>query len=85
GYLIWRFAIGTPSNFTKPDPNGGFWPDHEGAKSGIARMYLGGIIVPILIGCFLTVITFVIERLLTVTKASGTGNIAEFVRKVQFN
>ncbi|MBS1578329.1 MAG: MotA/TolQ/ExbB proton channel family protein [Bacteroidetes bacterium] len=85
GYVIWRFVIGSASNFTKPDANGGFWPDHEGAKSGFARMYLGGIIVPILIGCFLTVVVFVIERLLTVTKASGTGNIAEFVRKVQFN
>ncbi|MBS1591583.1 MAG: MotA/TolQ/ExbB proton channel family protein [Bacteroidetes bacterium] len=85
GYVIWRFVIGSASNFTKPDANGGFWPDHEGAKGGFARMYLGGIIVPILIGCFLTVVVFVIERLLTVTKASGTGNIAEFVRKVQFN
>ncbi|MBS1626772.1 MAG: MotA/TolQ/ExbB proton channel family protein [Bacteroidetes bacterium] len=85
GYVIWRFVIGSASNFTKPDANGGFWPDHEGAKGGFARMYLGGIIVPILIGCFLTVVVFVIERLLTVTKASGTGNIAEFVRKVQYS
>jgi biopolymer transport protein ExbB len=48
-------------------------------------MYLGGIIVPILIGCLLTVLTFVIERLLTVLKASGTGNNAEFIRKVQYH
>ncbi|MDE3236184.1 MAG: MotA/TolQ/ExbB proton channel family protein [Bacteroidota bacterium] len=85
GYIIWRFVIGNPSNFTKPDPNGGFWPDHEGAKGGLARMFLGGIIVPILIGLFLTVLTFVIERFLTVSKAAGTGNIAEFIRKVQFH
>ena len=85
GYTIWRFVIGSPSNFTKPDPNGGFWPDHEGAKGGLPRMYLGGIIVPILIGLFLTVLTFVIERFLTVSKAAGTGNIAEFIRKVQFH
>jgi biopolymer transport protein ExbB len=85
GYVIWRFVIGADSNFTKPDPSGGFWPSHDGAKSGFAKMYQGGIIVPLLIGCFLTVITFVIERLLTVVKASGTGNIAEFIRKVQFH
>ncbi len=85
GYIIWRFLIGSPSNFTKGKENGGFWPDREGPIGGVARMYLGGIIVPILIGCFLTVLTFVIERLLTVAKASGTGNIAEFIRKVQFN
>ena len=85
GYILWRFVIGASSNFTKPDLNGVFWPDHEGAKTNLSRMYLGGIIVPILIGCLLTVITFVIERLLTVKKAAGTGNIAEFIRRVQFN
>jgi len=85
GFLIWRFLIGADSNFTKPDLNGGFWPNHEGAKSAIARMYLGGIIVPILIGCLLTVLTFVVERFLTVTKATGSGNINEFIRKVQYH
>src|SRR6201986_2649932 len=85
GYLIWRFIIGADSNFTKPDPNGGFWPTQDGAKGGFAKMYEGGIIVPILIGALLTVITFVIERFLTITKATGTGNIAEFMRKVQYN
>ena len=85
GYIIWRFLIGNPDNFTKPDNSGGFWPNHEGAKSAIARMYLGGIIVPILIGCLLTVLTFVVERFLTVTKATGSGNINEFIRKVQYH
>jgi len=85
GYIIWRFLIGAADNFTHPDPNGGFWPNHEGAKSGLSKMYLGGIIVPILIGAFLTVLTFVIERFLTIQKATGTGNIAEFIRKVQYH
>jgi len=85
GYVIWRFLIGSPSNFTNPDPTGGFWPDHKGPKTSFSRMYEGGIIVPILIGCFLIVFTFVIERLLTVLKASGKGSIADFIRKVQYN
>lgn len=85
GYIIWRFVIGSDSNFTQPDKAGGFWPTHEGPKTSLARMYQGGIIVPILIGFFLTVVVFVIERLLTVTKAKGAGNISEFVRKVQFH
>jgi len=85
GYIIWRFVIGNGSNFDRPDPTGGFWPDHQGPKTALSRMYLGGIIVPILIGCFLTVLTFVIERFLTVSRASGTGNIAEFIRTVQYN
>ena len=85
GYCIWRFVLGNAANFTNPDPHGGFWPKHAGPKSGIFRMYEGGIIVPLLIGALLTVITFIIERMLTVSKASGTGNIAEFIRKVQYH
>ena len=84
GYTIWRFVIGAASNFTAPDPNGGFWPNHVGPKGSLARMYQGGIIVPVLIGCFLIVFTFVIERWLTVSKANGKGSNAEFIRKVQF-
>jgi biopolymer transport protein ExbB len=85
GYVIWRFWIGADSNFTAPDKNGGFWPDHKGPIGTFPRMYLGGIIVPILIGCFLTVLTFVIERFMTIAKATGTGSIGDFVRNVQFN
>lgn len=85
GYCIWRFVLGAPGNFTNPDQHGGFWPKHSGPKSGIFRMYEGGIIVPLLIGALLTVITFIVERMLTVSKASGTGNIAEFIRKVQYH
>jgi len=84
GYIIWRFVIGSPSNFTNPDPAGGFWPDHKGPKTSFSRMYDGGIIVPILIGLFLIVFTFVIERWLTVAKANGKGSNAEFIRKIQF-
>ena len=85
GYCIWRFILGNPDNFNKPDAGGGFWPKHEDAKTDLARMYIGGIIVPILIGALLTVITFVIERFMTIAKATGTGNIAEFIRKVQYH
>jgi biopolymer transport protein ExbB len=85
GYVIWRFILGDPSNFTQPDPAGGFWPHHQGPKGGLVRMYEGGIIVPLLLATFLTVVTFVIERLLTISKATGTGNIAEFIRKVQYH
>ncbi len=85
GYVLWRFVLGAEANFTQPDKAGGFWPNHQGPKGSLPKMYEGGIIVPILIGCFLIVITFCIERLLTVSKASGTGNIAEFIRRVQFH
>lgn len=85
GYLIWRFVLGNPENFTEGKANGGFWPERHGPITGLSRMYLGGIIVPILIGTFLTMLTFVIERFMTVSKAAGTGNNADFIRKVQYH
>jgi biopolymer transport protein ExbB len=48
-------------------------------------MYEGGIVVPVLIASFLTVVVFVIERFLTISKATGKGNIAEFIRRVQYH
>ena len=85
GYLIWRFILGNPDGFARPDSAGGFWPDHKGPKGAWYRMYEGGIIVPLLIGCFLMVVTFSIERFLTISKATGSGSISEFIRKVQYH
>ena len=85
GYLIWRFILGNPTNFDKTVSNGWFWPTYAGPHSALSKMYLGGIIVPILIGTFLTMLTFVIERFMTISKANGTGNNADFIRKVQYH
>ena len=85
GYFIWRFILGSGDNFSVGSENGGFWPEREAPKTALSKMYLGGIIVPILIGTLLTMITFVVERFMTISKASGTGNNNDFVRKVQFH
>jgi biopolymer transport protein ExbB len=85
GYLIWRFVLGNGDNFGKGGDNGGFWPEREEPKSALSKMYLGGIIVPVLIGTFLTMVTFVVERFLTISKASGSSSNADFVRKVQYH
>ncbi|AHF15622.1 MotA/TolQ/ExbB proton channel family protein [Niabella soli] len=85
GYCIWRYVIGADSGFAQPDPAGGFWPNHKGPKGAFHRIYEGGIIVPLLIGMLLMVIVFAIERFLTIAKALGTGNINNFVRKVQYH
>ncbi|MBX2925261.1 MAG: MotA/TolQ/ExbB proton channel family protein [Chitinophagaceae bacterium] len=85
GYLIWRFILGDASGFSKPDSAGGFWPKHHGPIGELNRMYEGGIVVPILLGMFLMVIVFSIERFLTIAKATGKGSISEFVRKVQYH
>jgi biopolymer transport protein ExbB len=85
GYIIWRFMMGAESGFKQPDTSGGFWPHHLGPKDAFHRIYEGGIIVPLLIGMLLMVIVFSIERFLTIRKALGKGNIADFIRKVQYH
>jgi biopolymer transport protein ExbB len=85
GFIFWRFILGDPGNFSNPDPAGGFWPNHKGPKGGLVKMYEGGIVVPILIANFLIVLVFAIERFMTISKATGSGNIAEFIRKVQYH
>ncbi len=84
GYVIWRYVLGNPNNFTDPDPNGGFWPSHHGPKDPLTRMYEGGIVVPFLLAGLFICLTFVIERALTLSKATGKGNINEFIRNVQY-
>ena len=87
GYCIWRFGLGNPANFGVPvvaGDEGWFWPGRHDPKSALSKMYLGGIIVPVLIGTFLTMATFAIERFMTIAKANGTGNNADFIRKVQY-
>ena len=80
GYSIWRFLMGGDSGFTEPDPAGGFWPHQVGPKDAFHRIYEGGIIVPLLLGMFLMVVVFSIERFLTVKRALGNGSIEEFIR-----
>jgi len=75
GIVVWKFVLGAAGNF-----------DAEGhPKNGniLGMMYKGGFIVPILIAILITIITFSIERFMTITRASGAGNAAAFVRSVK--
>lgn len=85
GYVIWRFILGDGANFGKGAENGGFWPERHEPKTALSKMYLGGIIVPILLGTFLTMLTFVVERFMSISKATGTKNNADFIRQVQYH
>lgn len=76
--------MGDPKGFAQPG-EGWFWPEHKQPKGAWHRIYEGGIIVPLLIGMFLMVITFSIERFMTISKALGRGSIADFIRKVQYH
>ena len=86
GYCLWRFVMGDQDAFVEKD--GGFWPDYKTLKNSgdsFHRIYTGGIIVPLLLGMLLMVITFSIERLMTISRALGKGSIADFIRKVQYH
>jgi biopolymer transport protein ExbB len=75
---IYLFVLGDASHFKDGDHAKG---PIDGDYYGI--VYKGGPIVPILMTCFLIVLVFTIERLITLGKASGTGSIDSFVRKIR--
>ncbi len=74
---IFHFVFGQASNFKDA-------LKHEPANFA-GTMYSGGWVVPILMATALTLICFVVERALTVVRAKGKVNNAEFVRKVQYH
>ena len=84
GYCIWRFIFGNENGF-EVKGKGFFWPKHDKPKGALNGIYMGGIIVPLLVGMLLMVIVFSIERYLTIRKALGNGSISDFIRKVQYH
>jgi biopolymer transport protein ExbB len=84
GYLIWRFILGNEKGF-EVKGQGWFWPKHDKPKDALSGIYMGGIIIPFLIGMFLMVLTFSIERYMTIRKALGSGSISDFIRKIQYH
>jgi biopolymer transport protein ExbB len=67
--LVYFFVMGNPQNFQGNNINNMPKP---GNYLGI--IYKGGIIVPVLMSILLMVITFSIERWITITKAKGKGS-----------
>ncbi|WEK19561.1 MAG: MotA/TolQ/ExbB proton channel family protein [Candidatus Pedobacter colombiensis] len=78
GICIYKFILGDAKNFI--DDNVENLPK-VGNYAGMA--YKGGVIVPILMGMFLMVIVFSIERFIVIGKATGKGSLDSFVKKVQ--
>lgn len=76
GICIWKYFLGDGSNFDDPDVK------HH-PKNMLGIVYSGGVIVPILITCFLITVVFSIERFITIGKASGKGNLDGFVGKIK--
>jgi biopolymer transport protein ExbB len=82
--LIFFFVLGNPANFNQELlKEGKHEPVEHGVGGYLGLIYMGGVIVPFLITGLLVVITFVIERFITLTQASGTGSVDTFVRNIK--
>ncbi len=75
GVLIYMFVLGAPGNF---DAEG-----HPKEGNYLGMMHAGGFIVPILMAIFMIIVTFSIERLITISKAKGKGKADEFLRNIK--
>lgn len=76
--IIHLFVFGNGANF-----QGGNNENNPIEGNYLGIIYKGGFIVPILLTLFLLVITFSIERYLTIGKARGTKSIESFVRSIR--
>jgi biopolymer transport protein ExbB len=77
-YCIYYFVMGDPVNFEGGNPKG-----HPMTGNYLGMIYKGGQIVPILITVILVLLTFCVERLITLSRAKGKGRLTTFVRNIQ--
>jgi biopolymer transport protein ExbB len=80
-YLIFFFVLGNPANFEGNDP-----ANHPKDGNMLGTIYKGGpAIVPILIGSLLILLTFIIERFLTIQRSTGRGSMDNFLRRIKLH
>jgi biopolymer transport protein ExbB len=75
GVLIYLFVLGAPGNF---DAEG-----HPKQGNMLGMMHAGGFIVPILMAIVMIIITFSLERMITIGKAKGNGKSDVFLRNIK--
>lgn len=77
-FAIFYLVIGDPSHFVDPETK------HQPIPGDMmGTVYTGGPLVAILIALTLMVVTFIIERLFSLTKAQGRGSLPKFIKRVQ--
>lgn len=76
--LIYLYVLGNPDNFEGGDPN-----NHPLHGNYLGVVYKGGIVVSVLIALLMMVLTFGIERLITISSATGRGSIKNFVTRIR--
>ena len=72
--LFYIFVMGSPSNFLDAAK------EHPKMDSRFGKMYLGGVLVPVLMALVLMIFTFTIERFLSLKKARGTKDLDVFLK-----
>jgi len=77
-YYLFSNVMGNPVNFEGGNPKG-----HPLQGNYLGMIYKGGIIVPILMTCVLTLIIFVFERGITLSRVQGKGRLNVFVANIQ--
>ncbi len=77
-YFLFTKVMGNPVNFEGGNPKG-----HALQGNYLGIVYKGGFIVPILMTCVLTLIVFIFERTITLSRAKGKGRLNTFVRQLQ--
>jgi biopolymer transport protein ExbB len=77
-YFIYTNVLGNPENFVGNDPA------NEPAKGNyFGVIYKGGMIVVLLISFQIILLTFIIERFISIGLASGFGGVQNFIIKVR--
>ena len=77
-FLIYIYVLGNPANFEGGDPS-----NHPLPGNWLGIIYKGRIVVAILIALLMITLTFGIERLITISSATGRGSIKKFVTKIR--
>ncbi len=78
GYMIYAKVMGNPINF-----EGGNVEGHPIKGNYLGIIYKGGAIVPVLMTVILVLLTFTIERFISLTRANGRGRTGAFVQNIQ--
>jgi len=76
--VIYLYVLGDGSNF-----QGGDHANHPLPGNYLGIVYKGGPIVPMLLSLLMMVITFGIERYITISMAQGKGSTQGFIRKIK--
>jgi biopolymer transport protein ExbB len=75
-YLVYAVVLGNGANFAEGNPE-----NHPLNYLGI--IHKGGVIVPIIMALLILVITFSIERFMTINSSKGSGSVDAFIGKIR--